>query len=66
MLTAITRLSLGETWMVYQPEEDAAGLSRVGPAIAQQDAEAPGQSKAARRSANRYEAERDLGHGLCT
>ena len=52
-----------EGWRINS-EEDAAHLSRVRPAIAQQDAEAAGQGEAARRSAARDATERDLGHGL--
>ena len=48
----------------HRPEQDAAHLSRIGPAIAQQDAQAPGQGQAARRSPAGDAIERDLGDGL--
>ena len=54
-----------EGWC-QQSEEDAAHLSRVGPAIAQQDAEAPGQGEAAGGSPSGHATERDLGDGLRT
>ena len=46
------------------PEEDAAHLSRVRPAIAQQDAQATGQGEAARGPASGNATERDLGDGF--
>src|SRR5208283_4648632 len=48
-----------------QSEEDATCLSRVRPAIAQQDAEAAGEGEAARGPAQPDTTERDLGDGFC-
>lgn len=52
--------------MAPRPEPDAAHLSRIGPAIAQQNAEAAGQGQAARGSQASDAVERDLGDGLCS
>src|SRR5258707_7591221 len=47
-----------------QLEENASDLQRVGPAAAQQDAEAKSEGEAARRSPRSFHFERCLGHGL--
>jgi hypothetical protein len=49
----------------HQLEEDAAGLSRVRPALTQQDAAAADQGEPAQRPTQRDLTERDLGAALC-
>jgi hypothetical protein len=58
-------IDIGPSSPAGQPEEDAAHLSRVRPAVAQQNVETARQGETARRPQGRHPAERDLGDGLC-
>ena len=50
--------------LAHQPQEGLSDLSRDGPAIAQQDAQAEGQGEAAGRPQGCHRTEPDLGDGL--
>ncbi len=50
--------------LAHQPQEDLSYLSRDGPAIAQQDAQAEGQGEAAGRPQGCHRTEPDVGDGL--
>jgi hypothetical protein len=49
---------------VHQPEEDPTNLSRVRPAIAQQNTKAQSEGQAPGRPSSGEAIERDVGHGL--